>query len=209
MSLTEKELFLRECTKVVNALGQTLAPLVEVVLNDLTQPDNAIIAIENNLSGRKIGDPVTELGLARISNPDYPEVLLNYSNSLPDGRPVKSTSIGLKNDQGEYIAAICLNVDVSMLTSTAGILNQFVQTSQSNVQESLSSPSLAAIETKIKKFAIGYNTTPHALSPVQRRELVKLLSEEGLMDLRHAHAMVADILGVARSTIYTYLPSKD
>ncbi|MCF6263140.1 MAG: PAS domain-containing protein [Xanthomonadales bacterium] len=209
MRSTEKALLLREAKKIVTALGQTLAPLVEVVLNDLTQPDNAIIAIENNLSGRNIGDPATELGLARISDPDYPEVLLNYSNSLPDGRPVKSTSIGIKNSHDEYVAAICLNVDISMLKSTAGVLNQFVQTIQSEVKESLISPSLRAIETHLERFAIAYNTTPQALNSAQRREAIQLLSKTGLMDLKHAHAVAANVLGVARSTIYTYLPKKD
>ena len=209
MKIAEKDVLLRECGKIVSALGQTLAPLVEVVLHDLTQPDHSIIAIANNLSGRGVGEPVTEIGLARIADPNYPETLLNYPNSFPDGRPVKSTSIGLKNSQGEYVAAICLNVDVSILTGAAGILNQFSQISESVVQETLSSPRLKSIDNLLKEFAIGYNTTPHALSASQRREAVQLLSEKGLMDLKHAHAVVADILGVARSTIYSYLPKKE
>jgi len=209
MEIAEKDVLLRECDKIVAALGQTLAPLVEVVLHDLTQPDHSIIAIANNLSGRAVGEPVTEIGLARISDPNYPETLLNYPNSFPDGRPVKSTSIGLKNSQGEYVAAICLNVDVSILTGAAGILNQFAQISESVVQETLSSPRLKSINDLLKEFAICYNTTPHALSASQRREAVQLLSEKGLMDLKHAHAVVADLLGVARSTIYSYLPKKE
>jgi predicted transcriptional regulator YheO len=38
--------------------------LCEVVPHDLRDPRHAIRAIENNLSGRKVGDSVTELGLA-------------------------------------------------------------------------------------------------------------------------------------------------
>jgi predicted transcriptional regulator YheO len=193
----------------VDALGQTLAPLVEVVLHDLTQPEHAIIAIANNLSGRNVGDPVTEIGLARVADPNYPEVLLNYPNRFPDGRPVKSTSIGLKNSQGEFIAAICLNMDVSILTTTAASLSQLAQTSQEDVKESLATPGLKAIQAKLQDFAVKNNTTPHALNPAQRREVILELSENGLMDLKHAHAVVAETLGVARSTIYTYLPRKD
>jgi predicted transcriptional regulator YheO len=193
----------------VDALGQTLAPLVEVVLHDLTQPEHAIIAIANNLSGRNVGDPVTEIGLARVADPNYPEVLLNYPNRFPDGRPVKSTSIGLKNSQGEFIAAICLNMDVSILTTTAASLSQLAQTSQEDVKESLATPGLKAIQAKLQDFAVKNNTTPHALNPAQRREVILELSENGLMDLKHAHVVVAETLGVARSTIYTYLPRKD
>lgn len=62
----ENRLLLREGRKIVEALGKTLAPLVEVVLHDLTDPDHAVVAIANNLSGRQVGDAVTELGLARL-----------------------------------------------------------------------------------------------------------------------------------------------
>lgn len=37
--IEENRLLLREGRKIVEALGKTLAPLVEVVLHDLTDPD--------------------------------------------------------------------------------------------------------------------------------------------------------------------------
>jgi predicted transcriptional regulator YheO len=40
----ENRLLLREGRKIVEALGKTLAPLVEVVLHDLTDPDHAVVA---------------------------------------------------------------------------------------------------------------------------------------------------------------------
>jgi predicted transcriptional regulator YheO len=46
--------------------------LCEVVLHDLTRPESAVRSIENNLSGRRVGDSATELGLRRILDPDYP-----------------------------------------------------------------------------------------------------------------------------------------
>ncbi|WP_373421777.1 PAS domain-containing protein [Burkholderia multivorans] len=38
------------------------APFTEVVVHDLRTPKQAILAIHNNLSGRAVGDPATELG---------------------------------------------------------------------------------------------------------------------------------------------------
>lgn len=110
------EHLLKEAEKIAVALGRMFPGLCEVVLHDLRDPEHAIRAIENNLSGRQIGDPATELGLARISDPDYPGVVQNYPNRFPDGRPAKSTSIGIKNAAGEYVAALCLNLDVSVLS---------------------------------------------------------------------------------------------
>jgi predicted transcriptional regulator YheO len=209
MILTDTQLLLREAEKIVNALGKTLAPLVEVVLHDLTQPEHSIVAIGNNLSGREVGDPATELGLARMRDSMFPDILLNYQNRFPDGRPAKSTSIGLKNSQGDYIAAICLNIDISMLNSVAASLTQLTETSSTKVHESLASPGLEALRATLERFASSLNKTPRSLTPVQRRAAVRQLADAGLMDLKNAQAVVADVLGVARSTVYTYLPSEE
>ena len=78
----------------------TFAPGCEVVVHDLMHPRHAILSIHNNLSGRKVGDPATELGLARISDPQFPQLISNYANQFPDGRQAKSTSIGIRD--GEF-----------------------------------------------------------------------------------------------------------
>lgn len=211
MKLTENQILIREGRKIVEALGEMLAPLVEVVLHDLTNPEHAIVAISNNLSGRNIGDPATEIGLARIMDPDFPAVLQNYPNYFPDGRPAKSTSIGLKNSCGTYVAAICLNMDISMLTSTATCILQLVQTqaTQTTITESLAPRKLEEVRLSLERFAASHNTTPRAMTLAQRRESVRELASNGLLDVKNALTEVAHTLGVARSTVYTYLPSKE
>lgn len=49
-------------------------------------PAHAILSIHHNLPGPKVGDPTTELGLARISDPEYPQVIANYASLFADGR---------------------------------------------------------------------------------------------------------------------------
>jgi predicted transcriptional regulator YheO len=208
MKLTEHQLLLREGKKIVEALGQTLAPLVEVVLHDLTAPDHSIIAIANNLSGRKVGDAVSEIGLARVGDPSFPEILQNYPNRFPDGRPAKSTSIGLKDSNGQYVAAICLNMDVSMLAAVATNVAQLVATKQSatDIRESLAPRPFEDVRASLEMFAARHNTTPRAMTREQRQEALSELSEKGLLNLKNALPEIAKSLGVARSTVYTYLP---
>lgn len=208
MTLSENQLLLREGAKIVEALGKTLAPLVEVVLHDLTRSDHTVIAISNNLSGRQIGDPATEIGLARMADPAFPDILQNYPNRFPDGRPAKSTSIGLRNSAGDYVAAVCLNVDISLLTTLSASLGQLASTAPAGPRETLASPSLDALRSTLDQYAASLNTSARALTPAQRRDAVRLLADAGLMDLKHAQAHVAGMLGVARSTVYTYLPDQ-
>ncbi|WP_086724206.1 DUF2797 domain-containing protein [Streptomyces sp. NRRL B-24085] len=126
-----------EAEKIAVALGRMFPGLCEVVLHDLRDPGHAIRAIENNLSGRRVGDSATELGLARIADPEYPSVIQNYPNRFPDGRPAKSTSIGIKNEAGEYVAALCLNLDVSVLSPVTLALANLVATDTEHREQPL------------------------------------------------------------------------
>ena len=115
---------LEQIKQIAQGIGETFAPFCEVVVHDLLDPRHAILAIYNNLSGRQVGDPVTELGLARIADPRYPQVIANYANQFADGRQAKSTSIGIKGSSGHYVAALCMNVDVTLLKSLQNTLAQ-------------------------------------------------------------------------------------
>jgi len=59
--------------------------------------------LANRLSNSMFLGPATEPGLARIADPDYPPVIANYANRFEDGRQVKSTSIGIKDADGNYM----------------------------------------------------------------------------------------------------------
>jgi predicted transcriptional regulator YheO len=175
-----------------------------VVLHDLTDPKHAILAIHNNLSTRKVGEPATELGLARIADPDYPQIIANYANAFADGRQAKSTSIGVKNANGEYIAALCLNIDLTLFTNLQGVIGQFTSIDpQHRVNESLNPAGAEVIRARIDQYAARLATTPRALKTDDRRNLLRELKETGCMEIRRAADVIAAHLGVSRATVYT------
>lgn len=207
MTRTPEQLHLLEQMKhVADGLGRTLAPFTEVVLHDLLDPGHAVLAIHNNLSGRTVGEPATELGLARIGDPDFPQVLANYPNTFPDGRPAKSTSVGIRDRDGRYIAALCLNVDLSLFRSLQAMLGQFGNDDPAAaVVESLAPAAGAdAIRTHIEQFAARRSTTPRALKAGERLALLRELDDSGLLGMRRAMETIAAHLGVSRATVYNY-----
>lgn len=193
---------LDQVKQIAAGLGETLAPFTEVVVHDLRSPKHAILAIHNNLSGRNVGDPATELGLARIADSSYPQVLANYANQFADGRRAKSTSIGIKDADGQYFAALCLNVDVTLFRGLASLLDQFSQSSHETVKETLDPSSADSIRERIDRFAAGLATTAQALRAEQRKALMQTLREEGYLALRKSMETVAQHLGVSRATVY-------
>lgn len=202
----DQQHLLEQMKHVAEGLGRTLAPFTEVVLHDLLDPSHAVLAIHNNLSGREVGDPATELGLARIADPAFPQVLANYANTFPDGRPAKSTSIGIKDQDQQYIAALCLNVDLNLFRSLQAMLGQFSNVDPTAaVLESLAPAAGAdAIRAHIEQFAARLSTTPRALKADDRRALVRELGDAGLLETRRAMETIAAHLGVSRATAYNY-----
>ncbi|MFF8999770.1 transcriptional regulator [Streptomyces achromogenes] len=201
------EHLLREAEKITVALGRMFPGLCEVVLHDLRDPEHAIRAIENNLSGRQVGDPATELGLARIADPDYPGVVQNYPNRFPDGRPAKSTSIGIKNAAGEYVAALCLNLDVSVLSPVTLALSNLVATDTEHRErplETLRDRTTRELREAVEARAAERAATPRSLSREEKRALVRQLQRDGYFDSRDAAQTIADLLGVSRATVYNY-----
>ena len=198
----EESALIEQVRHIADGLAQTFAPFCEVVVHDLRDPGHAVLAIHNNLSSRAAGDPATELGLARIADSAYPQVVANYPNQFPDGRPTKSTSIGIKDADGNYVAALCLNVDLTLFRSMQGILEQFNALGEAPVGESLDPANADAIRRRIDAYAARLASTPQLLKAHERRALMRELKEGGYLEVRRAMEVAAAHLGISRATAY-------
>lgn len=188
--------------QIADGLAQTFAPFCEVVVHDLRDPRHAVLAIHNNLSGRAPSDPATELGLARIADAGYPQIVANYTNRFPDGRPAKSTSIGVKDADGRYVAALCMNVDLTLFRSMQNALAQFNATDASPVAESLDPANAEAIRRRIDQYAASLASSPQLLKAGERRALMRELKAGGFLEVRRAIEIAAAHLGISRATAY-------
>jgi predicted transcriptional regulator YheO len=198
----DRDVLFDQLHRIAEGLAETFAPFCEVVLHDLTDPQRAILAIHNNLSGRAVGQPATELGLARIADPDYPQVIANYANAFADGRQAKSTSIGIKDARGDYVAALCLNVDLTLFQGLQAAIGRFTRLDDRSPRESLDPGGADAIRARIDAFAAGRATTPRALATEDRRVLLRELKAAGYLQVRRAADIIAAHLGISRATVY-------
>lgn len=177
----EQRILLEQLKQVAEGRANMFTPFCEVVVHDLLDPSHAVLAIHNNLSGREVGHPATELGIARIMDAEFEQVIANYTNNFPYGRRVKSTSIGIKDSDGRYIAAFCINIDLTVFLGFQNMMNQFVDTqADTPAKESLDPTGADAIRARIDEFTARLATTPRALRSEDRRALVKEMKAEGL-----------------------------
>lgn len=204
MSDQKNNSLLAQVEIIAKGLSETFAPFCEVVVHDLKNPEHSILSIHNNLSGRQVGEPTTELGHARIESEDFPNIIANYTNQFSDGRPVKSTSIGIKDESGKYIAALCLNLDMTLFRSMQSMLSQFIDVGNSPIKEHIEPNGTEAIRIRIDQYAAALAATPRTLKADERKNLIEVLRNEGLLDVKKSMETVAQHLGISRATVYLY-----
>lgn len=106
---------LQQYMKLTEFLGLALGPDYEVALHDLTNRDRSIIAIVNNhISGREIGAPLTNMALGILRDRSYEtsDYCLQYHGISVNGKDLRSNTFFIKQD-GRLIGLLCINFDDS------------------------------------------------------------------------------------------------
>ncbi|NDL67046.1 helix-turn-helix transcriptional regulator [Anaerotalea alkaliphila] len=213
---------IREMIPLVKFLGKVLGPNAEVVLHDLKNYDNSIVAIENgHISGRKPGGPVTDLVLSVIKNKRYEkeDFVTNYTGKSKSGNLLKSSTFYLKNDRSELIGLLCTNIDMSVYMDLDKKLRQIINYDleedvfgqeplpeqpgrvDENFGESLEDLTASSIESIVSEYGV----TPGRMSPDEKIEIVRQLNEKGVFLLKGEVSRVAKYLNVSDATVYRYL----
>ncbi len=199
--------------QLVSELAKAIGPACEVILHDLRNLDSSCVAISGNVTGRKVGAPMTDLGLRILKKGEQASNLINYSSTSSDGRPLKSSTIIIRNSINKPIAFVCINSDLSTLFILRDVINSSFptdlptsevalnidteETYPREVQEILKS----AVAEVLKRF-------DKPISIMKKRDklqVVELLDEAGIFAIKNAHYYVASLLGTSRYTIYNYL----
>lgn len=206
-------------SELVGPLGRSLPASSEVVLHDLSKLPNSIVAIHGDVTGRRVGDPATDLLLeatiaGSFSHNDA------YETVLPDGRRMRSTTMIIRDVSGNPAAALCINTDISVWVNVHRIaeamLGNTAYQPENRVPTVAPLPPAAVKETfarDVEELASQLLSTALAGAGVpvelmQKRHkiaVVRDLRARGMFLLRDAVEMVAGALNVTRFTIYNYL----
>ncbi|WP_088042865.1 transcriptional regulator [Bacillus sp. EAC] len=205
---------------MVKFIASIMGKNCEVVLHDLTNPENSIVAIENGgISGRKVGGPITDLVLKVMQEGAYKDVdfISNYKASVKGDRTCRSSSYFIKNEDGNIIGVLCVNVDVTVFEDVKSYLDDFIMTGFQNdtqkplqshntdVFESLHETVEDVLENMISKVLNEYDLSPERLSIDEKLNVVRTLNEAGLFLLKGGVSELANKLKVSEATVYRYL----
>jgi Uncharacterized protein conserved in bacteria len=211
--------------ELVEPIGQSLPSSSEVVLHDLSLLPNSIVAIYGDVTGRRVGDPATDLLLHKISDLSD-DRMVGYETSLPDGRRIRSSTMIIRDVSGLPVAAFCINSDLSAWMSVQRVVDMMLGGTSLRAAPSEAGMPLTAVNVPppseepaevfvrdvdelaahlIHRAVTGAGVPVDLMQKRHKVAVVRDLKSRGMFLLRDAVDMIASSLNVTRFTIYNYL----
>ena len=196
---------------IVDCIADLFGPNCEVVLHDISDLEHSIIKIRNgHVTGRKVGDTMTDLGLRQIKEAEQGLTLLgNYNPKTKIGKILKSNAATLRDPKGEIIGTICINIDVSKLIQVEQEIRNFYKAENKEDKKPLEEryeKNIVSIVQGIIDDTVEEKGIPvFNLTRKDRIELIKKLDNKGLFLLKGAVLQVSKALGISAPMVYKYL----
>jgi predicted transcriptional regulator YheO len=198
--------YLETLRPLLEPMSKALGDRCEIVLHDFRQPEHSIVAIAGDVTGRRLGGSVTQIGLAIIRAGDEAEDEYNYVTKAPNGRILKSSTVPLRDADGHVFGALCVNVDVTAMWMMSQSIQEMIGLDAQTPQPVTFVDDIDRVigevlqeETKI----LGRPVT--GLTRAERLQLIKALDYRGVFSLQRSVPQVAEHLGLSRATLYNDL----
>ncbi len=214
--MTNKEIF-DLFIPLVDFLGEIMGENTEILLHDLSQPDNSVIAISHGFhSGRSIGSPVTDLAIDIRNSQSYKkENYLAHYRAISKGKQYLSSTYYIKNGE-ELIGMLCLNTDIQPAQNFADAMKKFMRATNlgafadetpdtKTIRESLDSPIASLAESIISKTILESGIAPDRMTREEKMQIVWTLTEQDIPRMKGAVSEIAKQLQLSESTVYRYI----
>jgi len=206
LSETEKKI-LESYKSVLDGLSEYLGAGYEFVLHSLEYLDtSAIKVINGHYTDRKEGAPITDLALSMLAKINQSRDFqgLTYFNYNSKGVLVRSTTIPIIGEKQRIIGLLCINF--YMNTPFSAIIKKYLPSdSEKFISENFASNIddliISSIENA-KRMVMDDISIP---SVNQNKEIITILYNEGIFNLKDAVVRVSDCLGISKNTVYLHI----
>ncbi|SDY89977.1 transcriptional regulator [Pseudomonas sp. NFIX28] len=188
---------------IADAIATLFFPHAEVVIHDLRT--QKIDYIANNISKREVGD---DSALEDMLGEDADERNIGpYEKLNWDGQKIRSLSSVLRDGNGQPLAVLCINLNISLFENAKAALDLFLSPSKlipqpdSLFRDDWQERINTFLHNWLRERQLGLNL----LTREHKRELVLALHAEGAFKGKSAANYVANVLNMGRATVYKHL----
>ena len=189
-----------------DSIASHFGPTCEVVFHDLTKDyDHTIVAIANgHITNRSVGGPGTNAGLKALKGIAPDCNCSTYLSHSKDGRALKSTSTYFRDEDGNIVASLCINQDISDLLCMQNVLSGMLN----NVKEEteIFSNDISDVLESMINDAIAYIGKPaFRMSRDEKIDVIRYLEAHGAFLVKRSAEKVCAMLDISRNSFYAYL----
>ena len=190
---------------LANGLVETFGSSLEIAVHDFALLPNSIVAIAGNVTGRSVGGPMTNLGFKQIRM-GITDDIINYRSSAPDGRPLKCSTMLIRNEKGEPVGSFCINMDLTEFDIARTAIDRICNVKSANVSEEVFAKDISEVLDECLDWALEEVGVPVQLMQKEHKLMVvEHLYDRGVFQIRGGVSQVARILRTSKSTVYNYL----
>lgn len=196
--------------QVFDLLSKHFGEDVELVLHDYTQDyEHTIVDIRNgHITGRQIGDTGDILGLEVLRGTVKDGNSYNLTNYTSDDRVLRSSTQFIRDENGEVVACIAINQDVTKTVELERYLHK-----QNRVEENTLSGDVyrgdvnQMLEHLIREAQYAVGKKPESMKREDKLAFIRYLDQRGAFLIAKSGSYVQELLNISKFTFYNYLES--
>ena len=196
--------------QLAKGISRQFGPNCEVVVHDLdsNDPNSSIVAIENgHVTGWKVGDGPSHVVLEALrSGRENLTDHLSYLTRTKDGKILKSSTIYVRDDDGEAIGIFAINYDITLMLAMEENLKQFTATDQDQREPERISRNVGDLLDELIEQSVKIVGKPVALMTKEDKvKAIQFLNETGAFLITKSGDKVCRFFGISKYTLYSYI----
>ena len=216
----ENSTIIRRHFAIADFIAAMNGPLCETIVHDLSDLQHSIVHIVNgHLSGRTVGGSITKYALDLImANEDKTrDAFVNYTGvNEKTGKTLRSSTLFIRNEKGETVGLLCVNLDMTGLISLREELNKIILIPELGSEATPAAPA-ERFDLSVDEIvgdiisAVLKDTEIHLPGATlsEKKALVSKMIARGVFKFKGAVNQVAELLDISPQTLYRYIKELD
>lgn len=205
----EREAIFENLRRLAKAITRLFGRNCEVAIHDFRDLERSLVYLENSITGRKIGAPITNV-VVKSWRKEGNSVgdFYNYASKAKNGHSLKSATTFIRNTAGEIIGVMCINFDLTDLECLQSWVSEFMRMDCADGRGMNETFAAYITETNDAVLDVAIQKAgkhPSGMNKQERLQFIKILDGEGAFLVKGMVDHVAKIMNVSIYTVYGYL----
>ncbi|ABV89388.1 transcriptional regulator [Shewanella pealeana] len=195
---------------LAESMADLIGPHCEVVIHSLESFEQSVVKIVNgHHTGRKVGSPITDLGLKMLRQYEQTGELTpkSYFSNNKGGEMLKSSTCILQGEKGRPIGMFCVNMNLSYpfpeIIKT--LMPDTTQHHSFDMTENFSASAGDVVEQALNHAIAEVEADDSVNLKGRNKAITKVLFDNGIFELKEATNIVSNHLSITKHAVYKYI----